>query len=241
MTLILALPTAAGIVMASDTQYTSGEVRCSGPKIYTLNPNCAWAGAGEIALIQRVQEDIRDISARHGLAEVRDTLAHVVRQAVHALLELDVLTEFVQNEPSMMLALHPGDFVFAEYRDETPRMLHIAANGTPEWIPGFFASGNGANFAYALLQKYQDIPLSLENAALLAYRVIDESIQVGAFGLDYPIDVWLIGPKGIGRLDADELKQLATASETLRGKEIHLLQQVPLHFKPLRPKQKAVK
>ena len=106
--MILALPTAAGIVMASDTQYTSGEVRCSGPKIYTLNPNCAWAGAGEIALIQRVQEDIRDISARHGLAEVRDTLAHVVRQAVHALLELDVLTEFgEQVSPYCFRVTHP--------------------------------------------------------------------------------------------------------------------------------------
>lgn len=230
MTLILALPTEEGIVMASDTQYTSGEVRSSGVKIYPINAHCAWAGAGEVPLIQRVQEAIRDLPAQRALQELRDTLAQVVRQAVHALIELDVLTEFVQADPAQLLGLHPGDFIFAEYLEGRPCLLHIAANGTPEWIPGFFASGNGANFAYALLQKYQDVPLSLESAALLAYRVIDETIQVGAYGLDYPIDIWLLRPEGIGRLEAAELRQLAAASHSLSDKEIHMLQQVPLHW-----------
>ena len=230
MTLILTIPTDGGIVMASDTQYTSGEVRSSGPKIYPLNAQCAWAGAGEVALIQRVQESISDIPARHGLNDLRDTLARAVQQAVRSLLELDVLTEFVQSDPSLLLSLHAGDFIFAEYRDESPRLLHIAANGTPEWIKGSFASGNGANFAYALMQKYQDIELSLETAALLAYRVIEETIQVGAFGIDFPIDIWLIGPTGINRLEAADFEQLALASQTLRDKEVRLLRQIQIPF-----------
>lgn len=229
MTLIVAIPTEKGIVLASDTQYTSGEVRSSGPKIYALNSHCAWAGAGEAALIQRVREAAASLPAGHDLEQLRDALAQIVGQSVQSLLALDVLTDYVQSEPSLLLSLHPGDFVFAEYSQQ-PRMLHITANATPEWFSGCFASGSGANFAYALLQKYQDTALSLEQAALLAYRVIDETIQVGAYGLDYPIDIWLIGPEGLSRLEASEFSQLARASETLREQEIELLQQAHVHF-----------
>jgi 20S proteasome alpha/beta subunit len=230
MTLILAIPTQHGIVLASDTQYTSGEVRTTGPKIYPLNAQCAWAGAGEIALIQRVQEAIETASTHHSLAEFRDSLARMVQQSVRALLELDVLTEFVQADPSLLLSLHPGDFIFAEFNQGQPRMLHITSSGTPEWISSMFATGNGANFAYALMQKYQNIPLSLESASLLAFKVIDETIQVGAYGLDYPIDIWLIREEGLARLEEKELLLLAEATDTLRKKEIRLLRQVPFQF-----------
>lgn len=235
MTLILAIPTAQGIVLASDTQYTSGEVRTTGPKIYPLNGQCAWAGAGEIALIQRVQEAIEAASARHSLADLRDSLARMVQQSVRALLELDVLTEFVQSDPALLLSLHPGDFIFAEFNQGQPRMLHITSSGTPEWISSLFASGNGANFAYALMQKYQSAQLSLESASLLAFKVIDETIQVGAYGLDYPIDIWLIRETGLARLEEKELLLLAEATETLRQKEIRLLRQVPFQFDSTKP------
>lgn len=239
MTLILALPTEQGIVLASDTQYTSGEVRSSGPKLYALSPQAAWAGAGEVALIQRVQEAIADLPAGHDLAQLRDTLARIVKQSVQSLLELDVLTDYLQGDPGLLLGLHPGDFIFAEYNNLQPLMLHIAANGTPEWFNSFFASGNGANFAYALLQKYQNIELTLDQAVLLAYRVIDETIQVGAYGLDYPIDIWLIDQQGLHQLDANDFETLAKASDVLRLKEIELLQSQKLHFKVAKPTHKV--
>ena len=230
MTLILAIPTAQGIVLASDTQYTSGEVRSTGPKIYPLSAQAAWSGAGEVALIQRVEEAIDSLPHRQSLADLRDTLARMVQQSVKSLLELDVLTEFIQNDPSLLLSLHPGDFIFAEYQSGQPRMLHVTSSGTPEWISSFFAIGNGANFAYALMQKYQQTPMSLESASLLAFKVIDETIQVGSYGLDYPIDIWLIRETGLGRLEQAEMLMLAEATETLRQKEVRLLQQVPFSF-----------
>lgn len=230
MTLILAIPTPEGIVMASDTQYTSGEVRSSGPKIYPLSAQAAWGGAGEVALIQRVQEALADLPTHHSLAELRDTLARTVQQAIRALLELDVLTEFVQTDPNLLLSLHPGDFLFAEFAAEGPRLLHIAANGTPEWVTGCFAIGNGANFAYALLQKYQQADLNLAQAVLLAYRVIAETVQVGAFGLDFPIDLWLIHSRGLSCLEAHDFEQLALINEQLAKKELRLLKHIELPF-----------
>lgn len=224
MTLIVAIPTAEGLVLASDTQYTSGEVRSKGRKIYALNDHCAWAGAGELALIQRVHEQLEGIPTQHGLTELRDSLATIIQQSVKALLQVDVLTEFVQGDPASLLALHPGDFIFAEFTHAIPRLLHVAANGTPEWIEGLFASGNGAHFAYALLQKYQTLSLTMAQASLLAYKVIDEAIQVGAYGIDEPIDVWQITRKGLRPLSPEAVLVLAQVADMLRQGEIELLQ-----------------
>lgn len=235
MTLIVALPTPDGIVMASDTQYTSGEIKTTGRKIYPLNLSCAWAGSGELALIQRVQEFLDNLPAQRSLIELRDHLTRSVQQSVKALLELDVLTEYVQSDPSLLLTLHPGDFIFAEFEQGQPRMLHINASATPEWIDSLFATGNGANFAYALLQKYQNVPLKLESACLLAYKVIEEAIQVGAYGLDYPIDIWVLGADGCKPLTQTQLSSLFTAAQSLRDKEIEMLTHAPFALKKKSP------
>ena len=76
--------------------------------------------------------------------------------------------------------MQPGDFLFVEYR-QGPRVLHVLANGTAEWVDGrFTASGNGAPFAHALLTKYAGRSITCEHAKLLAYKVIEEAIEVGA-------------------------------------------------------------
>ena len=84
-------------------------------------------------------------------------------------------------------------------------------------------AGNGDLFAYALLQKYQGRSLTLEQAALLAYKIIEETIEVGAYGLGPPIDVWQITKKGLRNLSPTELAALADQAHELREKEIQLL------------------
>ena len=65
------------------------------------------------------------------------------------------------------------------------RILHVVANGTAEWVDGrFTASGNGAPFAHALLWPS-------------TYKVIDEAIEVGAYGLGHPIDLWELTASGM--------------------------------------------
>ncbi|MBC7109089.1 MAG: hypothetical protein H5T41_09970 [Methanomassiliicoccales archaeon] len=223
MTLILVIPATDGIVMASDGQVTAGMIRRRGKKIKKLNESCLWSASGELALIQRVEEGIANASFEHEqpLQNLRDYLAGLVRQSVTTLLQMDFRTQFFHNDPEMLLKLHPGDFVFAEYRD-SPRILHIAVNGTPEWIDVPFASGVGAPFAYALLQKYEGMPLDISKASLLAFKVIEEAIEVGAYGLGPPIDVWQITQRGIKNLSEDEIAVLEDSSRTLRDAEIEL-------------------
>ena len=214
--------------MASDGQLTSGMVRSTGKKIKKFNDYCLWSAAGELALIQRVEEGMQGGQKDKPLADARDSLAEIVRNSVSALLQLDFRTPFAQGNPDVLLQLHQGDFVFAEYRQKRPRILHIIQNGTPEWIDDRpFASGTGDLFAYALLQRYQSVicGLSVEQTSLLAFGVIREAIEVGAYGLGPPIDVWQITQQGHEKLPDEQIASLEDAVDTLRYAEMELFSQ----------------
>jgi len=220
MTLILTIPAKGGIVLASDGQITSGMVRATGEKIQILNPRCIWSASGELALIQRVEERIVALPSNKPLMELRDTIAQIVKQCVTELLNLDFRTSFFQQNPDVLLQLHPGDFVFAE-ASPNPVILHITVYGTPEWIKDRpFASGNGDMFAYALLQKYQKTSFDVERASALAYKVLEEAIEVGAYGLGPPIGIWQLSKDGAKQLDGPEVTRISDTANTLRQAEI---------------------
>ena len=224
MTLILALAAADGLVMASDGQITTGEVRTPGHKIHQLNDRCLWAGAGELALVQRAGEHFRTLPQDAHLANLRDDLGAIVKQCVTELTQLDFRLQFLPPDPERLAQLHYADFIFAELAGGGAQLLHISSLGSPEWfLEQPLVVGNGDLFAYALLQKYQGRRLTLEQAAILAYKVIEETIEVGAYGLGPPIDVWQVTEKGLKNLAADELAALAAAAHELREKEIQLL------------------
>jgi 20S proteasome alpha/beta subunit len=223
MTLILAIPAIDGVVIGSDGQVTYGQVRWSEKKIKKLNDGCVWSAAGELALLQRVDEFIRQIpNINQPLSNLRDILSDVVKQAVTIILQKDFRTQFIQPpNPELLLSLHPGDFMFVEWR-ESPKILHLLPNATSEWINKPFACGSGGPFAYALLQKYQGCKYDLQKATLLAYKVLEESIETGSWGLGYPIDIWNINKDGVKVLSDEEIAALQDASRGLREAEINL-------------------
>jgi 20S proteasome alpha/beta subunit len=223
MTLILAIPATDGLVMASDSQITTGEVRTPGQKIHQLNDRCLWAGAGELALVQRVGEHFGALPQDAHLGNLRDQLGAIIKQCVTELTQLDFRLQFLPPDPERLAQLHYADFIFTELGRE-PELLHINSLGSPEWFENRpLVVGNGDLFAYALLQKYQGRSLTLPKAAILAYKVIEEAIEVGAYGLGPPIDVWQITEKGLKNLAADELADLAAAAHEVREREIRLL------------------
>ena len=221
MTLILGIPAKDGITIASDGQVTSGQVRWQDKKIKQLNERCLWAASGELALIQRVEEFIQQLPNRNqSLANNRDGLSDIVKRAVSILLQQDFRTQFLQPpNTEILLQLHPADFMFVEWQGE-PKILHVLSNGTAEWISKPFASGSGGPFAYALLQKYQGHTYSSQKAMLLAFKVLEESIEVGSWGLGFPIDIWKISEQGINNLNEDEIAGLADTSRALREAEL---------------------
>jgi 20S proteasome alpha/beta subunit len=223
MTLILGMAAVDGLVLASDGQLTTGEVRSPGKKIFPLNDKILWAGAGELSLIQRLQERLAGLPQDTPLANLRDQIGEYIKECVSELLQLDFRAQFVSADQDHLVQLHLADFIFAEY-SKIPELLHINVFGSPEWMTDRpFVAGNGDLFAYALLSKYQKQHLSLRQASLLAYKVIDEAIAVGAYGLGGPIDLWQISTAGLKNLNAPELKTVAGQARRLRKLEIDLL------------------
>jgi len=227
MTLIIAIPAENGVVFASDSQVTTGAVRATGTKIYRLNDHAVWGASGEVALIQRFAEQLGLFPNRtQPLETIRDDLAARVKQAAVSCLAVDFRTQFFQNNPDALLGLHPGDFLFAECRD-APRILHILTNGTSEWVEGrFAATGNGELFAHALLQKYASRSLSMDQAKLLAYKVIEEAIEVVSFGLGPPIHVWEVTGGKTRQISSAEESALADSARILREEEVGLLRRL---------------
>lgn len=225
MTLIVAIPASDGIVFASDSQVTVGHVRATAEtKIFELNDQGLWGASGELAVIQRFAEWLEAFPNRQQLlSAIRDDLASAIKLSVESLLKLDFRTQFASQDPSQLLQLHPCDFLFAEYRDRA-RVLHILANGVPEWVEGrFTATGSGDLFAHALMAKYSGRALSLDRAKLLAHKVIEEAIQVGAYGLGAPVDIWTLSASGRERCSDEERAALEDAAQVLREGEIELL------------------
>ena len=52
--------------------------------------------------------------------------------------------------------------------------------------------GIGDTFAYTILKNYKLSDCSIERGKIVAYRVIRDAIDVGAYGLGEPIDIWTI-------------------------------------------------
>jgi proteasome beta subunit len=223
MTLIIAIPAKDGVVFGSDSQVTMGPVRATTTKIYQFNTHSLWAASGEVGLIQRVGEALEVLPREQPLMALRDTLATAIKQTLEGMLRLDFRTQFVSQNPDMLAGLHPGDFLFVEHRDR-PRILHVTSIGTCDWIDGrFAATGNGDMFAHALLQKYAGKTLGREHAKLLAYKVVEEAIQVGAYGLGPPVDIWEVSSTGTRQVPSDEIAALEDAARLLRGNEVAML------------------
>lgn len=226
MTLIVGIRAQDGVVIGSDSQVTAGAVRYCDTKIFQLNDKAVWGASGELALVQRLVEKIDGLPQKdHPLAILRDLLTGFVKEAVESLLKLDFRTQFSAGNPESLLSLHPGDFLFAEYRPPSPpRILHIMSNGTPEWVgASFAATGNGAVFAHALLVKYSAGKIPCDKAKLLAYKVIEEAIEVGGYGLGPPIAIWEITAGGVKQSTAEDIAALEDAAHVLREQEVSLL------------------
>jgi proteasome beta subunit len=221
MTLIVALPTNDGVILASDGQLTRGLVRSSASKIYQLNDSCVWAASGELALIQRVQESLGTSFNPHvTLQDCRPHIVNAIKESMTALLQEDFRTQFFSNQPDMLLQLHQGDFVFVEQVKASPaRVLHITTTGTSEWVYDAFASGSGDLFAYTLLRKYDLAKVNLDLAKVLAVKVIQEAIDVGSYGLGPPIAVYQITAQGFDQIGDTELAGLSDSARLIRENE----------------------
>jgi len=228
MTLIIAIKCKDGLIFASDGQATSfssgGPIRQKYKKIYQLEKLLVGA-SGTIGTIQRCRDCIERYAKTISDGSLNSLISDIlpdgrvqnipVRDKIRQLVfrinkdELERYKVFYGREEGAPLA----DILVALYDNEenTFRIWHVRPDGGEELLDelGYGCTGIGDIFAHAFLKDYYTSDLDVEKGKLVAYRVIKDAIEVGAFGLGEPIDIWVM------RRENDEIKINNLGSEEI--------------------------
>jgi hypothetical protein len=231
VTLILALDCADGLVLASDGQgtYETGGQPVKGValKVHQYFSNIAWGGSGDVGLIQRVDHAFRTTFPSRTCFEnkepfaIRDEISRTIAVTLRPLL-LDRHIGFGNAQPPLTA------FIFAGHVPQGSFIFEVGHNllDIDHTETGFSAIGSGDIFPYfamASLAHFRVRTRTLDWAKIVAYRVVDDAINVAAMGLGPPIQIVEIKKPGnragmAHLLDENEL--LALKSSVLAWKEI---------------------
>jgi len=226
MTLILAIKCKDGIVMASDGQATGistgGPIRQKCKKIFKLSNNVLLGASGTFGVIQRCRDSIKiyaDKISSEGINSLIEektsknkvkmiTVRDKIREIIFSInkVEKERHKTFYEKERGAPLA----DILLAFYdpKEDMFRIWHVAPDGGEEFLDelGYGCSGVGDTFAYTFLKNYYKEDLKVKQGKIIAYRVIKDAIEVGAYGLGEPIDIWIL-KRGKNNIINKELSQ----------------------------------
>lgn len=188
MTIVLALACKNGIAMASDSEVSSGPFRQVARKIYKFGDSILWSASGNLGLIQQVKQRIDSLPPENTLSPL-PALANVLEEIAAAVVcQARDRHRRALGDPKAVPRL---DLLFAGWNGRQPALLHIDENSGSEWLEsfGWAATGLGEMFAYPLLRPHRIREMSVERGLVLAYKVIEDAIECGAYGLGYPVEL----------------------------------------------------
>ncbi len=191
--------------MASDGQSTfttvAGPMRLPAEKIKKIGERVLWGGSGDVGLLQKIEVTLGNLKAEtwnRPIARLRPEIrAGVLGEQKEAVKNFNpVLKEFPQTIAHVL---------FAGYDKGTPWILEIDPNGSDTQLEeyGFAAAGSGAHFVYGVLSGFGKHPWTLETGKIVSYKIIHEAINVAAFGLGPPIQMWELPKDGSPKPVAD--------------------------------------
>lgn len=214
MTLIIALACKDGVILASDSQATTfstgGPIRRTISKIKYLGQNKLWAASGSVGMIQKLEAVFNSLPKEILNAPLSE---HQLRQAIiqnaHALRAQELQRHRTLHGPGRDIEAGMADLLIVEYQNGA-RIWHINPDCADEFLEefGYGTSGSGDIFAHTLIKNYRVKNLSVEQGCLIAYRVLRDAIDIGAFGLGEPIDIWIIDNNGVRQKSQPEMLAL---------------------------------
>ena len=211
MTLIVAAACRDGVVVAADSQMTTGQgTRFTSNKLRRMGPRIIWGAAGTMGATQIIEQSLEKHHWGETGAEpiegLRHRLADIVNPAQRQM--LDTWVQLPRTDPAH------AELLFAGYTAGRAWILGISRSGSAEvrTQEGFAAIGSGgafANVALASLAHY-DLPnTDIELGTVLVYRAMDDIIRVAAHGLGLPISMGLVTPDGARLLDQRQCHRIA--------------------------------
>jgi 20S proteasome alpha/beta subunit len=224
VTIVLGFIGKDGALMASDGQVTTGSsagpIRLRAPKIKQVgNLPILWGGAAnDLGFIQKIEERIQVVVGTGRPSSLSELRPHLVK-IVHGLRK-EVLVAHRELYGSSGEERTPyADVLFVEYRENKGRILSVSRDGSDVWLDDFCygAVGIGDSFAYTLLWGHNISGSSVNVLKVHACRVIEDAIDIGAFGMGPPIDLWVIKPNGeVQKLEKAEVEAIGDTCRGLR-------------------------
>jgi 20S proteasome alpha/beta subunit len=232
MTVVLAVPCAEGVVLASDAQATDvpgGNVlaaasgiatRFTVDKLYDLGSHIAWGGTGDAGAIQRLEIELRQLATEQ-LAQPIDQLRTAIRD-IHLNFRQQLVAEAqrVATQPRSLAALYAG------CSDGRTWILEVTEDGKDTTYEAPYAIGSGgpfANLAMASVTHFDLPKRSLAEAQVIAWRALDGCIAASAFGIGHPIRMFNVTSTGARRVTAEEEQSLRDAVNIWKADELEAL------------------
>ena len=229
MTLALAICCRDGIVFAADSQstlLTPGQyTRQDTEKLYLLGDRIAWAGAGTVGAIQRVEhvltqqagDIVRAFSSSHelGARKIHSRVSAVQREVA-----AEILGDPMEEGTSA--------YLFGGYGASGQFLLEIDSSGVRQWCERghFTAIGSGAIYAvhaYRSIAHYRLPSLSLVQAQAFAYRTVENAIATAALGLGGATRLVTVTPAGAGALGDTDIKAVQDTVDIWKQREVEIL------------------
>jgi 20S proteasome alpha/beta subunit len=217
MTLVVGLKGADGIVLASDSQATYGELKQSEQKVFRTPYGVIWGSAGPLSATQNLNSALEaaDLQVNPGREEAKTALQSALRDTV-------------ENLPLDGGIKPPFEALFAWY-DATESyhyLLRGHRSGQVEFDRTYGAIGSGAvlgRFGFTRTEFLRFSSLRLRTTELIAYMVAEEAVTASARGVDLPIQLGFVSRGKARILRGAEVERASNEVGIYRERQRRLL------------------
>ncbi len=213
MTLIIAMVSKEGIVMAADSASTDFEANTKQPTDEKIShfkePHLLYGTSGDVGLSQKIKHRMKKLAYQPDVFKLRSELKGLI---VPELTEAKRTHVPYPSDPMSGLYAPPPHIGLAcGYARDVPYLIEYERDGrdtdyAPENMGGFAAIGSGKTLAHALYRPHFHNEKGLAEARVICYRIVEDAIEVSAYGLSKPIHMYEISPQGkCEKLSQEEL------------------------------------
>ena len=201
MTMALALACKDGLVLATDGKVTRASTSFRAVariwqranKVHALPPRVLVAGAGEVGMIHQIVDALAELP-EETRAQGIDGLLGPAREQVVALRAEAVARYGAIYGRDLALEHAPKAFLLFLEADPKPRIVYLSEDGDVEDQThlGYAATGTGDLIVHVRMQPWDTRTLTTEQAAVLAYGLIKDTVDSGTFRVSDPVRVWTL-------------------------------------------------
>jgi 20S proteasome alpha/beta subunit len=178
-----------------------------------------FGGSGDVGLIKRILEELNTSNLKHpNFKTTRRSIKDAVLPHMREAKEDHIPQKGFADPPTATLML-------GCIQNTQPMILEVEMDGRDtvydKSYGSFNAIGSGKALAQALMRNHlHTTPRNLRLGKILAYRVLEDAINIAAFGLAKPIRLYTMDVKGVvSVVDEGEIKQLEQECELWRELE----------------------